>query len=120
MTFSVTVDKMVETHQVTWVVTLVNNDLRPDDATVWDSEGIITPFRSKNKSHADHEAAEWATFLGCEVTPARHDYKLTGVGNYDDTYTCRNCGATHSYEAEDCMSEDLLNKLDTSPCIATD
>ena len=69
MTFKVELGKMVESHQVTWLVVMTNLDIRPEDASPFDSIGQAVPFRSTEKWEADMEASEWAEFLGCEVTP---------------------------------------------------
>lgn len=66
--FSVSVQRMVESHRTTYWVTLLRSD-RPKNATAFDSEGRITPSYHVNLEHANHEGQEWANFLGVEFTP---------------------------------------------------
>lgn len=68
MTFKVEISKLVESHQESWMVVLTNLDIRPKDASPFDSIGQAVPFRSTVDWEAELEASEWAEFLGCKVT----------------------------------------------------
>ena len=65
-TFKVSVAEYVESHQTTYLVCLERGD-RPEGAMPWD-DGLITPFRHKNRDYVKAEAETWAKFLGVEVT----------------------------------------------------
>jgi hypothetical protein len=64
--YVVKVNKMEESHRVTWWVCIDRAD-RPQDAKPWD-EGRMTPFMHENKEYADIEAMRWAEFFGVLVT----------------------------------------------------
>lgn len=66
-TFRVAVHAMKESHRTTYHVCLDRGD-RPLDAKPWD-KGRICPYMSEHRDRADFTAAEWAAFLGVEVTP---------------------------------------------------
>jgi len=66
-TFHVCVERMVESHRITWWVALYRGD-RSEDAKIWDDNGRITPYYTEIKSQADETAEDWAEFLGVEVT----------------------------------------------------
>ncbi|PPC84626.1 MAG: hypothetical protein CTY38_00850 [Methylotenera sp.] len=66
--FSVYVEKMEESHRVTYWVRLVNEKLRPVDAQIYDNTGQIHPYYSEELERAEFTAQEWAEFLGVEVT----------------------------------------------------
>ena len=72
MAFQVYIAKMVESHRETYLVTLINKDIRAKDADIFDSTGKITPFMSENLEYAEMEAATWADFLGTTVD--KYDY----------------------------------------------
>lgn len=66
--FRVSVQRMKESHRVTYWVTLDRGD-RPKDASPFETEGRITPSLHENLEHANHEAEEYAKFLGVEFEP---------------------------------------------------
>lgn len=59
--YRVSVAKMTETHQITYIVCLDQPD-RHINANPWD-DGRITPSSHVNKDHAISEANSWAQFL---------------------------------------------------------
>lgn len=61
--FTVAVEKMVESHRVTYVVSLVNTKLASKDEG-FNEDGVITPYFSEDVEKATHTAKEWAVFLG--------------------------------------------------------
>lgn len=63
MQFEVCVYQMTESHRLTYWVCLTNSD-RPKDATIFDTDGKVTPFMSENPEHAVLDAKDWAEFLG--------------------------------------------------------
>ena len=65
--FIVRVDRMVESHRVTYWVMLYNMNQRPVDAKIWDREGKITPYYSEYLERAIETAKDWAKFLGVEA-----------------------------------------------------
>lgn len=62
--FRVSISKMEESHRTTHWVMLINTKIRPKDADIFDTTGLITPYYSENLEHAQHEASVWAKFLG--------------------------------------------------------
>lgn len=66
--FSVHLDRMQESHRVTYWVRLVNEKLRPLDAQIYDNTGQIHPYYSEELERVEFTAQEWAEFLGVEVT----------------------------------------------------
>ena len=67
--FTVEVCEMTESHQKTYWVVLTRAG---GSDKVWASpeEGRITPFKSTNREHAEHEAREWAAFLNVSAPSA--------------------------------------------------
>jgi ribosomal protein S16 len=64
--FTVSIERMEESHRVTHWVTLKNAS-RPADAKPWDKVGLKTPFKHENLEFAQDVALSWAGFLGVEV-----------------------------------------------------
>lgn len=67
--FTVSIEKMTESHRETYWVVLENRN-RQSDAKPWDSEGRITPMYSVHHENALESAMKWARFLGTEVVQA--------------------------------------------------
>lgn len=64
--FTVTIAKMVESHQTTHWVRLTNNAQRPANPSLFDETGVMHAGIFHEREHAVHTALEWATFLGVE------------------------------------------------------
>lgn len=60
--FHVSVQPMVESHQTTYVLTIDRFD-RDANASVFDTEGRLTPYRTRTRENADSECEEWDAFL---------------------------------------------------------
>lgn len=65
--FTVRIGEMEEVHQTTHWVQILNNLTRPEDATIFDNTGYITPYMSVDLGNVEHCAGEWADFLGTTV-----------------------------------------------------
>lgn len=64
--FTVSIERMEESHRVThWV--MLKSVSRPADAKPWDKVGLKTPFKHENLEFAQDVALGWAGFLGVEV-----------------------------------------------------
>ena len=67
-------------------------------------------------SNAGRTALPLLLSWGDEMS-ATHDYEMTECAEWSDTFTCKKCGASHTYAAEDGVKKEWLNRADTSPCV---
>lgn len=67
-TFRVEVRDIKESHHTTWWVFLTRSDC-PEKPFPTPAEGFISPYKSRDREKAEHEAAAWAAFLGAPWPP---------------------------------------------------